>query len=64
MDWEKWIGKTVFIKLMDGAVFSYSKVLAYEDPFMSITDMFNLPAVIRVSEILKIKEEVKEKDGV
>ena len=61
IDWEEWVGKIVFVKLQDGQIFSYSKVLAYEDPFMSITDMFGLPAVFNVSEIIKIKEEDNEK---
>jgi len=58
MDWKEWIGKNVFIKLNDNQIFSYSKVLAYEDPFLSITDKFGLPAVINVSTIIKIKEEI------
>ena len=56
IEWKEWVGKIVFIKLKDGQIFSYSKVLAYENPFMSITDMFGLPAVFNVSEIVKIKE--------
>jgi hypothetical protein len=57
MKWKEWIGKIVFIKLIDGQIFSYSKVLAYEEPFLSITDKYGLPAIIRVSNIDKIKEE-------
>jgi len=57
MEWKEWIGRRVFIKLEDGQIFTFSKVLAYEDPFISITDKYNLPAVFNVSQIIKIKEE-------
>lgn len=57
MDWKDWIGKKVFIKLNDGCIFSYSKVLAYEEPFISITDKFGLPVIIDVRTIVKINEE-------
>ena len=57
VEWQEWVGKIVFIKLKDGQIFSYSEVLAFEDPFMSVKDMFNLPAVFNVGEIIKIKEE-------
>jgi len=58
MEWKEWVGKEkVFIKLDDGQIFSYSKVLAYEEPFLSITDRDGLPAVVNVKTILKIKEE-------
>lgn len=59
MEWKEWIGKTVFIKLDDGQIFSYSKILAYEEPFLSITDKYNASAVVNVKTILKIKEERK-----
>jgi len=57
MDWKEWINKIVFIKLDDGQIFSYSKVLTYEEPFLSITDRDDLPAVVNVNTIVKIKEE-------
>lgn len=57
MEWKDWIGKIVFIKLTDGTIFTYSKILAYEEPFISITDRDNLPVIIRVSDIERIKEE-------
>lgn len=58
MDWKDWIGKTnVFIKLDDGQIFSNSKILTYEEPFLSLTDLFGLPVIINVKTILKIKEE-------
>ena len=59
MDWKEWVDKIVFIKLKDETVFSYSKVLAYEEPFISITDRDGLPVVINVSQISRIKEEIK-----
>ena len=57
MEWKDWIGKKVFIKLNDGCIFSYSNVLTYEEPFLSITDKFGLPVIIDVRTILVIKEE-------
>lgn len=60
MEWKSWIGKVVFIKLIDGTVFSYSNVLTYEEPFISITDRDGLPVVINISEIMRIKEEQKK----
>lgn len=57
MEWKDWIGKIVFVKLEDGQIFSYSEVLAYEEPFISIKDRDGLPAVFNVKEIEKIKEE-------
>ena len=61
MDWEEWVGKIVFIKLQDGQIFSYSEVLTYEEPFLSITDRDNLPCVFNVNQIVKIKEELYDK---
>jgi hypothetical protein len=57
MEWQEWIGKIVFIKLDDETIFSYSKILAYEEPFLSITDKFGLPVVINTSKIQRIREE-------
>ena len=59
MDWNEWIGKKVFIKLLDGTIFSHSKVLVYEDPFISVIDMFGLPVVVNVQNIMRITEERK-----
>ncbi len=61
MEWHSWIGKIVFIKLNDGGVFTPpSKVLAYEEPYISITDKYGLPVIINVSQIAIIKEEEEE----
>lgn len=58
VNWNDWVGKeNVFIKLTDGQVFSNSKILIYDDPFLSITDKYGLPAVVNVKNIMKIKEE-------
>ena len=57
MEWNNWVGKIVFVKLDDGQFFSNSKILTYEEPFLSLTDKFGLPAVINVNHILKIREE-------
>ena len=61
MEWQEWIGKKVFIKLNDGQIFSFSSVLTYEEPFLSITDRDGLPAIVNVSTILIIKEEADAK---
>ena len=61
MEWKEWVGrKNIFIKLNDGQIFSHSEALSYEEPFLSITDMFGLPAVVNVNTIIKIKEERDE----
>jgi hypothetical protein len=57
MEWKEWVDKIVFIKLTDGQVFSFSKVLLYDEPFISITDKYGLPAVVNINSILKIREE-------
>lgn len=60
MEWDEWIDKIVFIKLDDGRVFSFSKVITYDKPFISFTDRDNLPVVLNVKNIAVIKEEKKE----
>jgi hypothetical protein len=57
IDWNEWVGKFVFIKLDDGQFFSYSKILTYDEPFISLLDKFNLPAIINTRNIIKIREE-------
>ena len=64
MEWIDWVGKeNVFLKLTDGQVFSHSKILEYEEPFLSLTDRYNLPAIVNVNMILKIKEERDDKEN-
>jgi len=60
MEWKDWIGKKVFVKLSDGQIYSNSKVLEFEEPFMSLEDKFKLPVIINVNNIIKINEEVKD----
>ncbi|MEX0597874.1 MAG: hypothetical protein WD512_15390 [Candidatus Paceibacterota bacterium] len=60
MNWKEWVGKIVFIKLDDGQIFSFSKILLYESPFLSLKDKYGLPAIIKTSTIVKIKERENE----
>lgn len=60
MEWKDWIGRVVFIKLNDGTIYSYSRVLVFEDPYLSITDRDGLPVVVNINSIQRIKEEVKK----
>ena len=63
MEWKDWIHKKVFIKLTDGTIFSESIIEDYANGFLYLKDKFNCPAVVAVSQILKIvDEENKEKD--
>ena len=67
MEWKDWIGKRCYIKLKEFYVFTNSKVLAFEEPFLSITDRDGFPVVINVSQIEIIREDLKkireEKNG-
>ena len=58
MEWKDWIGKIVFIKLNDNQIFSFSEVLAFEDPFLSVKDKYGLPAIVDYKTIVKINEEL------
>ena len=40
MDWKEWIGKRIFVKLINGGVYS-GIVLDVDDSFFSIRDKFN-----------------------
>jgi len=57
MKWKEWIGKTVFIKLIDGSIFSKSLVKEVDDDFISIIDKFGNPATISISQIIKITKD-------
>lgn len=59
MAWKDWIGKVVFIKLEDGTIFTYSNVLSFDEPFLTIRDRDNKLVAINISEIERIKEEVR-----
>ena len=63
MEWKEWIGKRVFVKLIDGQIFSNSEVLAYEEPFISVSYTLLYPAVINTNSIMKIKEENKDENN-
>ncbi len=57
MEWKDWIGKKVFIKLIDGSIFSESLITDFSDGFLSLTDKFNSPVRVNVSQIIKIIDE-------
>ena len=57
MEWNEWIGKKVFIKLIDGSVFSESLIKDFDDKFISLIDKFGNPATISISQIIKIVED-------
>ena len=57
MEWSALIDRNVFIKLEDGTVFINSKVLTYEEPFISITDKFGFPVIINVNNIMRCRVE-------
>ena len=56
MDWKEWIGKRIFVKLIDGAVYS-GIILDCDNLFFTIRDKFNEKVVFQISKIEKIKEE-------
>ena len=60
MAWKDWIGKIVFIKLEDGTIFTYSKVLSFDAPFLTIKDRDLKLVTINISEIERIKEELEK----
>ena len=59
MDWKCWIGKRIFVKLNDGAVYT-GKVLDIDDNFFSIIDKFGERVYFKIENISKIKEEVSK----
>lgn len=60
MEWKDWIGKIVFVKLEDGTIFTYSNVLSFNDPFLTIKDRDLKLVTINISEIERIKEEIEK----
>lgn len=63
MEWNEWLGKTIFVKLKSGGVYS-GKVIdvdASANPviFISIIDKFGNKVSFVQSEIIKIVEEDK-----
>ena len=65
MEWKKeWNGKTIFVKLKTGAVYT-GKVVDVDDSdkqivFLTIVDKFGQKVTFVHSEIIKIKEEGKQ----
>ena len=64
MDWKGWIGKGIFVRLRTGKVYS-GKVIDVDDSakpliFITIIDKFGNKVSFVQSEIIEIKEEVKE----
>lgn len=61
MEWKEWIGKTIFVKLKSGGVYSGEVIDVDESAspiiFLTIRDKFNEKVSFVQSEILKIKEE-------
>jgi len=53
---EDWIGKRIFVKLSDGAVYS-GIVLDFSDGFFSIKDKFGERVMFPINRIGKIVEE-------
>ncbi len=56
MDWNEWLGKRIFVKLLSGGVYS-GKVLEVEEPLIKIKDKFGEIVLFRVDDISKIKGE-------
>ena len=56
MEWNDWIGKRIFVKLIDGAVYT-GVILDCDDTFITIRDKFGERVVFSISKIEKIKEE-------
>ena len=66
MEWKDWVGKKVFIKLIDGSIFSESLITDFADGFLSLTDKFGTSVQVNISQISKIVEEdssIKMKGG-
>ena len=63
MEWKQWIGKRIFVKLIDNAVYT-GDVLSIDDDestiqFMNIKDKYGELVCFPISQIIKIKEEGK-----
>ena len=57
MEWNEWIGKQIFVKLVDGAVYS-GVVLDVEDSrLIKIRDKYGDIVIFLTSDIAKLKEE-------
>ena len=56
MNWKEWIGKRIFVKLLNGTVYS-GIVLDVDESFFSIKDKFGQQVNFLISQIERIKEE-------
>ena len=62
MEWKEWIGKRIFVRLMNGSIFS-GDVIEVDDysakplVWITIIDKFKKRVVFVHSQILEIKEE-------
>lgn len=57
MEWQEWIGRKVFIKLIDGTVFTFSNIVSFDEPFLTITDKFGKQVSINTNNISRMREE-------
>ena len=60
MEWQEWIGRKVFIKLIDGTVFTFSTIVSFDEPFLTITDKFGKQVSINTNNISRMREEGSE----
>ncbi len=57
MEWNDWIGKRIFVKLIDGAVYSGVVLDVENSRLIKIRDKFGEVVVFLTSNIAKLKEE-------
>ena len=57
MDWKIWNGKKVFVKLVDGAVYSGNIIEVDDEDNFLIKDKFGQLVGFPADRIVKIKEE-------
>jgi hypothetical protein len=57
MEWNDWIGKRIFVKLIDGAVYSGVVLDVENSRLIKIRDKFGEVVIFLTSNIAKLKEE-------
>jgi len=57
MEWKDWIGLKVFIKLFDGTIFTFSTIVSFDKPFLTIMDKYGKQVSINVDNISRMREE-------
>lgn len=57
MKWNDWIGKRIFVKLIDGAVYSGVVLDVENSRLIKIRDKFGEVVIFLTSNIAKLKEE-------